>query len=192
VSQDHCFLWSVGENDPYERGYPLYSFDKGFSWDILESNNCPRPDFTFRAFGIEYPPDMPNINGSALVKNGKAYEYTVNSTDLEGHDVFYFIDWGDNTSTDWIGPYPSGETASINHTFYYSSELGDKRIIKAKAKNVCSDGRRKIHIESDWASLELSMTKNKAVNMSPLYQRFMELLTDRLPRIILSLPWPHL
>ena len=70
-------------------------------------------------------------------------ECTFYSTDPDGDDVFYYIDWGDSkveliqTLDDddivrpWDGPYDSGELLSLNHKY---DERGDY-VIKIQARD---------------------------------------------------------
>jgi hypothetical protein len=60
--------------------------------------------------------------------------------------VYYYIDWGDNQTSEWVGPYQSGATATVTHQW---SEKGTY-IIQVKAKDI-------FDVESDWASLEVTM-----------------------------------
>jgi len=54
------------------------------------------------------------------------------TTDPEGHNLCYFVDWGDGTSTDWMEFYASGEDVSISPEHSWS-ESGDYAItIKVK------------------------------------------------------------
>jgi hypothetical protein len=57
---------------------------------------------------------------------------TLNAMDPEGDDVFYMIDWGDGTTTQWLGPYQSGTEIVFNHTW---SQPGDYTV-RARAKDV--------------------------------------------------------
>ncbi|MCK5260668.1 MAG: hypothetical protein KAJ44_00630 [Thermoplasmatales archaeon] len=77
-------------------------------------------------------PDAPTIDGPTFGKPDTDYTYTLVSTDPEGENVFYYIDWGDGTYEDWIGPYTSGETIEVTHEW---TNLGDYEI-KAKAKDI--------------------------------------------------------
>jgi len=72
--------------------------------------------------------------------------------------MIYFIVWGDNTSTEWIGPYPSREIITLNHSWLEKGNYS----IRVKAKDIYG-------AESEWSTLEVSMPKNKAVN-SPFLQ----------------------
>ena len=114
------------------------------------------------------PPNKPNKpSGPISGKAGEEYIYTSSTTDPDGDQVYYKWDWGDETS-DWIGPYNSGETADTSHIW---NEKGDYNI-KVKAKDVHGE-------ESPWSDpLAISMPKNKAIN---LFLLFLERLIERFP-----------
>ena len=59
-------------------------------------------------------PDKPSISGSIFCKNNQPYDFSFISTDLNNHDIRYFVDWGDRTS-DWSEFSPSGEEISLSH-----------------------------------------------------------------------------
>jgi hypothetical protein len=105
-------------------------------------------------------PEKPTIIGEINGKPKKEYEYKFVSNDANLDDIEYCIDWGDNTGELWIGPYPSGFEASSNHTW---SEKGNYTI-RAKARDTYS-------AESEWATLEVSMPKNKAISTNLFLQR---------------------
>lgn len=109
------------------------------------------------------PPEKHTIIGPTSGKAGEMYNYTFMSNDPEEHDVYYLIDWGDNTSTEWLGLYGSGEEINLSHIW---TEQGNY-IIKAKAKDIYG-------LESDWATLEISMLKNKIINYKYVLQRILD------------------
>ena len=82
--------------------------------------------------GSSYPPEPPTVDGPAAGKPEKEYEYTAITTDPEGDQIFYLFDWGDETSTDWLGPFDSGQVTTASHAW---SELGNYSL-KVKAKDV--------------------------------------------------------
>jgi hypothetical protein len=77
------------------------------------------------------PPKAPTISGPDYGVINQEYNFTFNTTDPNGDDISYYIEWGDNTSSGWIGPYHSGEELTVNHTWF---EHGVYEI-KAKAKD---------------------------------------------------------
>jgi hypothetical protein len=121
-----------------EEGGSEYATNPGFDLDAIQVLNP-----------SSNPPLIPTIDGLTNGKAGKDYEYTIVTTDPNGDDVTYIIDWGDNSGEEIIGPYPSGEQVTINHSWV----KGDY-IIMVKA--IDTYGK-----ESDWASLEISMPKSK-------------------------------
>jgi len=102
---------------------------------------------------INNPPEIPLITGPTSGKKGTEYEYTFHATDPENNNLYYYVEWGDGNITEWFGPHTSGEQVIASHT--YAEE--DTYTIKAKVKDIHG-------FESDWATLEVSMPKNKAVN----------------------------
>ena len=120
-----------------------------YYWQIIawdehgESTIGPIWSFTTRA---NLPPNTPDIAGEQNGKAGTTYDYTFTALDPNNDDVFYYIDWGDNTPKEWIGPYTSGEEVIIAHTW----TTKDTYILKAKVKDGSGE-------ESDWGNLEIEM-----------------------------------
>ena len=135
---------------------------------------------TFDEF-VVYPstaPYAPNIAGPTIGHAGGEYDYTFDTTDPDGDDVYYWIEWGDGQTEEWIGPYPSGEEITVNHTWSTRGTYS----IRAKAKDIHGE-------ESNWGTLKVSMPKNKPSTNS-LFLQFFEKLIQRFPPItqLLQLP----
>jgi hypothetical protein len=91
------------------------------------------------AFGAEtlnvtFGSDAPttSITGPTSGRVNKEYTFDVSAVDPQGDDVYLYVNWGDGTNTDWLGPYASEEAVQISHSF-------SERIIytiKAKAKDI--------------------------------------------------------
>lgn len=109
------------------------------------------------------PPTIPVISGPPSGKTGEQQEYTFSSTDPEGSDVKYCIDWGDDTSEVCIGPFPTGDEIKQSHTW---DEEGTYTI-KVKAQD-------KFGIESEYGTIEVSMPKAKTFNLRIFLQQFLE------------------
>jgi len=99
------------------------------------------------------PPDIPTITGPLNGKINTEYTYRVVTNDPDGDDVYYCIDWGDGTDEVCIGPYTSDEEAIITHTWTEKNTY----TLRVKAKDA-NDA------ESDWATLQLSMSKLKGMS----------------------------
>lgn len=92
------------------------------------------------------PPNKPSISGPANGKVGTSYTYKFSTTDVDGDNVYYFIDWGDNTNSSWFGPYASGAQASATHSWNQKGTY----TVKVKAKDAHG-------AESDWGTLAVTM-----------------------------------
>jgi hypothetical protein len=68
--------------------------------------------------GVNSPPYSPLITGQKKGKAGEEYEYTFTAEDPEEDDISYCIDWGDGNKTGWMGPYASGQTITLTHSWY--------------------------------------------------------------------------
>lgn len=105
------------------------------------------------------PPIVPNISGP---KNGKPeimYPYNITATDPDGNNIYYYIDWGDENNTGWLGPFNSGEVIIVNHSWNQKGIFA----IKVKAKDIYNS-------ESDWAILEVTIPKNKFLSINIFLQ----------------------
>jgi PKD repeat protein len=155
------------------------NYNTTYYWRIMAKDNhfyaimSPVWHFTTE---VNMPPSMPNINGPAGGKIGMNYEYTFKSVDPEGHDIYYFVDWGDGTveQDGWIGPYASGLKVTIGHIW---SKRGTY-LIKVKAEDT-------VGAESGWSEFEVEIPRNRAAYNSlvlrflvrfPMFSRFFYLI----------------
>ena len=113
---------------------------------------------------VSDPPTIPDIDGETNGEAGTAYEYTFVSTDPNGDQIKYVVDWGDNT-TDTTEFYDSGATATVSHTW----DTEGTYIIKAKAVDEY-DG------ESDWGTLEVTMPVNRQSSQQSLTPLFFQVV----------------
>jgi outer membrane protein assembly factor BamB len=127
----------------------------------------------FYAFGSLDPnaPSTPTITGQTNGKIERTYDYTFTSTSPLGSQIYYLISWGDGTTTDWLGPYNSGEPLTMNHSW---SEKGTYNIT-ARAKD--TDNRW-----GPWGELQVSMPKTKDLFIThPLLNWFWERFPNAFP-----------
>ena len=92
------------------------------------------------------PPNTPEITGPAEGIPGNQYLYNIVTTDLDEHNIYYFVDWDDNTTTGWLGPYVSGTQIHVTHSW---TEQGSYTV-KAKAKDTMG-------AESAWGTIDVVM-----------------------------------
>jgi hypothetical protein len=76
-------------------------------------------------------PSKPSGPDEGLTKIN--YTFYTSTTDPEEDQIYYLFDWGDNTTTNWLGPHNSGDVIQATHTWI---EAGDYKIqVKAKDQN---------------------------------------------------------
>ena len=116
------------------RSYP-HSLDIKAPTDLIRTyfgNYSGKFNYTVWIYYPEnIPPTAPIISGPEGGAVEEFYEYNFVSTDENLDDVYYFIDWGDGNIEEWVGPYASGEEATISHKW---SEIGDYEI-QAKTRD---------------------------------------------------------
>jgi hypothetical protein len=85
------------------------------------------------------------------------YTYTGSTTDPDGDDIYYLFDWGDGTTSDWLGPYPSGGMVEASHAWSF----GGTYQVRLKAKDETVDGpwSDPLTVEITGPSLQLQNVK---------------------------------
>jgi len=104
-------------------------------------------------------PFKPTLVGPTDGTTGKSYDYTVNTEDPEEDDLYYWIDWGDGTSSGWQGPYPSGEDATMSHEWEEPGEY----IVVAKAMDE--------YYETEWSD-PIVLTIDPLINIEKILSGF--------------------
>jgi murein tripeptide amidase MpaA len=136
--------------------------------DVYEEEGPWSESITITVFENLAPSD-PAIEGTNRGSPGVEYEFNFMSDDPEGHMIYYFIDWGDGTYEEWIGPYDSSETIDVLHKW---SEK-DRYTVKAKAKDEFGS-------ESAWSSFDVNIPRLKEMPNSIL-----QMLTDRFIKFLI-------
>jgi hypothetical protein len=97
--------------------------------------------YVFSKVSENQPPDIPAApTGPFVGQKGVEYSFSAMTTDPDENNISYFFDWGDGENSSWIGPFPSGTTATATHAW------SDERtyLVKVKAKD--ENGA-----ETDWS-----------------------------------------
>ena len=120
---------------------------------------------------VNNPPNKPNKpQGSNNGQVGVEYTYTTKTFDDDGDKVLFKWDWGDGTSSDWEGPYFSGETCKSNHTW----TQGGNYQIKVMSKDTHD-------YESPWSNpLSVNIPRSK-MSSRPLLQLLLEKVQSMFP-----------
>ena len=121
----------------------------------------------FSAQGPNNAPNAPEITGPSEGIFGEEYYYNFTIEDPDDGELFLYVDWGDEQIEEWIGPYLSGDTIMLSHTW---DEKGGY-VITAKVKDV-------LDAEGPEGTLAISMPKNNAFNFNV---NLLELLFEQFP-----------
>ena len=135
-------------NDYYDDFYSQY-------WNLFSFNLYGDPSLRREGVYVGVNPDKPSMpSGPTNIKIGVKYEYKSYTFDPDNDNIYYLWDWGDGTTSEWLGPYESGKECIVSHIW---SEKGEYEI-KVKAKDTYD-------LESDWSEpLVVSMPKNKYIS----------------------------
>ena len=121
------------------------------------------------------PPAAPPITGPSEGIPGETYNFTFTAEDANNDDLYFYIDWGDGNIEDWFGPYASGESFTLNHTW----QEKDTYTVRAKAKDT-SDA------ESGWGELDVKIPVSNDITLPLIYQLIQRLI-QRFPLLSLLL-----
>ena len=120
-------------------------------------------------YNDNYAPIKPSISGPTRGLPGEKYSFTFNVTDPEGEDYQLYVDWGDGTNSNWIGPYSSGEEVTLEHTWSTTQIY----TIKAKAKDVNED-------ESEFNNHNINIPRSREIT-NPILIRLLERFSNLFP-----------
>jgi parallel beta-helix repeat protein len=111
------------------------------------------------------------LTGQTYGNAGDEYYYTASANDPDVDPIYYKFDWGDDSYSDWFGPYISGTDASESHT--WSVGVYD---IRVKAKDTRG-------LETDWSDpFRITMPRNRASQFNLIH--LLERIIDRFPIFI--------
>ena len=190
-AHDYTFNATITDNIEVDSGYVDYWFDQGTPTnesmiyvgdDIWEETITINPTAEFLNYKItsidssgnwaettiksipiveNEPPNMPTIDGPDSGKPGNEYTYCVIATDPNDDQMEVMFEWGDETNSDWLGPFDSG------------TEVCDSHIWDKKGAYVISVTVRDIYGENVTATKEVTMPRNKLI-LRPLIFRLLE------------------
>lgn len=118
------------------------------------------------------PPSTPTITGPSQGKPRVTYTYTFNGTVSDGETICYYIDWGDNTSSGWIGPFESGQLQTANHSWAKKGVY----LIRIKAMDC-------IGVESSWGTLPMNIPISTSIPFPAFWMRVFERVSNAFPFI---------
>jgi len=152
------YLWDLDEDGQFddEIGKIIsYSWGEGGTYTIwlkvVDDHDNADTDYAVVFIDMDnLPPNKPCISGPSTGTPDIEYDFNIFTTDNEGDQVYFYIDWGDGTTVDWDGPYNSGQDVNYKHTWTTSNTY----TVKVKAKDT-------YNAESGWSELEVSIPRNR-------------------------------
>jgi C1A family cysteine protease len=121
-----------------------------------------------------HPPKTPSLIGRKNGANGTSYRYTISSTDPDGDDVQYYLNWGDDYwfggALGWIGPFPSGDKITLQKTW----PLQGNYTIRVKAMD-------KYGAKSDWKTLPVKMPTSYSLPILRFWEKIFERFPNAFP-----------
>jgi hypothetical protein len=158
----------LGGANHYSKEDNVWRIDEnGYRWCYYQTNLFGDPELRIKDPAADQPNKPSKPEGETNGNKGEEYTYTTSTTDPKESDLLYLFDWDDGTTSDWLGPFSSGETASGSHTW----QLTGTYQVKVCAKNM--DG-----VISEWSDpLSVSMPRNRLISMD-----LIEKIRCKLPR----------
>jgi hypothetical protein len=102
------------------------------------------------------PPLAPEITGPGHGDAGISYLFNFQTTDPQEDNIWFFIDWGDNSTSGWLGPYVSGTLIHVSHSW----AVKDVYNIRAKAKDT-------FNAEGPWGNMTMNMPLDLIFGATP-------------------------
>ncbi len=147
-----CYKWRATFQNSYDLGCCYRSYDNGKTWDIDEESDALFIIYS-KEENINHVPYTPfRVAGNTFGKKNIDYSYCTSTKDFEEDQIYYKFYWGDDTVTDWLGPYESGEAVCASHNW---SEKGTY-YVKVQAKDEYTDRF------TDWSdTLRVDISRSK-------------------------------
>jgi len=174
----HSYHWDFGDTQTSEEQNPIHSYTNPGNYSVIltvtDNTSNTTSDTTWAWIQeTNTPPDKPTIEGTTKGNKKTSYPYIINAFDPDESIIWYYIDWGDNTNTGWIGPYDSGNEITQSHAWSVKGTY----IVKVKSRDP-------YNAESSETTLEITMPRTR-ISYNSLFLRFLEqfLLLQRLLQI---------
>jgi hypothetical protein len=167
------YSWTIQEHWTSSASWTWWEigFDYGKGVGYIETlvDNVSLGDSNWYAIDNTQP-DKPTIDGEAEGQINDEYEYVLMAVEPDGHDISYYVDWGDETNSGWTDFVASGTEETLTHTWM---EEGDY-IIQCKVKDLFDN-------ESEWETLEITMPVSQQTTSYPILERIVARFPNAFP-----------
>ncbi len=169
-SRPYSWFWDFGDGQSSEEQNPahtyIYSGNFTVTLTVTDNNGNTSNNTTWAKIKeTNNPPDKPSITGPKRIRVDHTHNFNFNTTDIDNDEgVYYYIDWGDNSNSGWIGPYELGKEITKTHKW---SKIGTYTI-SCKAKDV-------YNFESERTTFKIFITFSRnRVLYNSFFMRFLE------------------
>ncbi len=158
--------WDFGDQTTSEEQTPTHTYASAGKYivtlTVTDSNDNVFSDTTFAWIqATNQPPAKPIITGPSNIKKKEFCFYNITVSDPDGSDVYLYFEMYTMPGIWWSELLPNN---SVLENGAYWPEVGNFTV-RAKAKDPYG-------AESDWATLEVTVPKNKVNDTPLLLQRF--------------------
>ena len=159
IARNVDLMWDVNNDNIIDVTVTLDSLPYG-------SISNPYTGFTFEQVFPNHLPGKPTIpNGPPEGSPGIEYTYSFISNDPDGDSLYYYVDWGDDSDSEWFGPIAAADEASASHIW---EEKGTYKV-----KVMAMDTSFGESVWSDTLSVSIPRTKSAFyLHISDLFSHF--------------------
>jgi hypothetical protein len=138
ITPDNVMVFATVFNNTRHQGYADLPIGALSPYDAyyVDETTAAMPDVSSN------PPSKPVLSGPSSGKAGMTYTWNVVSSEPDNESVYYWVDWGDNSPSQWVGPYPPGIPQPVDHSYSMQGIYS----IKAKAKDI-------YHSQGGWSDV---------------------------------------
>jgi len=174
-SPPYDFHWDFGDGNTSTMQNPTHSYANIGNYTVVlsvtDATGLTITDTTWALIDdTNAPPITPEIDGPPRGKPFIQYIFTIVTTDVDADTVFYYVDWGDNTTSGWLGPYGSGVQQSVTHSWNQKGTYS----VKVKAKDIHG-------AESDWGVLSVKIRFLYGMSLHIFLRWFFDRFPDAFP-----------
>jgi PKD repeat protein len=161
----YSWFWNFGDGHTSDKQDPSHIYDNpgNYTVTLTVNDNSGNISVSTTFAWIQESNEPPNklcIDGSSNCKKQKKYKFNFTAEDPEGLNILYYISWGDGYNTGWIGPYKSGRTINLSHSWWAVGEYN----IRFKAKDLYG-------AESE-CMLKVTIPRTRTLSYHWIWERF--------------------